>query len=313
MTTIGERNRNRSVSFRTEQLDASHGMAALCVVLNHYVQMVPETIRQAVSVSGLGNVEGWTSRWKWLRYTPLRLMISGQAAVMMFFVLSGFVLFASLHGRGGISWTSFLFRRFNRIYVPFAAVISAAALAYQSADPVPSTVSSDWLNGLLLTPGTYSFPAHLLMTGEPEGMTLNLAVWTLIHEMRVALFIPALFVLCQAAGAIEATAFLLASFDRVRADFPVGLGACLVVSLCLSSNLVTRTLNSRLPRWLGRISYSLYLGHLPILIVALGAGAPLIALPLVMTMILVVSALMYRFLEAPAPAPRWKRAQRHVD
>ncbi|WP_147426189.1 acyltransferase family protein [Teichococcus wenyumeiae] len=355
----------RSGPARIEQLDALLGMAALCVVLNHYVQVVPETVRQAAQISDLSQLEAWASLWTWLRFTPLRLMINGQAAVMVFFVLSGFVLFASLQAQPRISWTTFLIKRFSRIYVPFAVVIIAAAAAYQIAHPVPSAASSEWLNGLLMMTMTYSLPAHLLMTGEPDGMTLNPVIWTLIHEMRVALFIPAIFALCRAAGAVKtlllctmisvmasfsmpgflsgswqntfhflwmfvaggalamhrmkivatlnrlprmstlglwalAAALLLAGIDRVWSDLLVGLGACLVIALCLSPNLVTRTLNTGLPRWLGRISYSLYLVHLPILIVALGAGAPLIALPLLLALTFVVSDVMFRVVEAPA-------------
>lgn len=45
-----------------------------------------------------------------------------------------------------------------------------------------------------------------------------------------------------------------------------GVGACIIVGLCTTESPVTRALERPLPMWLGRISYSLYLIHFPILI-----------------------------------------------
>jgi peptidoglycan/LPS O-acetylase OafA/YrhL len=69
---------------RVKTLDAVRGLAALVVALDHAYLTVPEGIRTGI--------HSYAEPWFWLRYSPLRLMLQGSAAVMAFFVLSGFVL-----------------------------------------------------------------------------------------------------------------------------------------------------------------------------------------------------------------------------
>ena len=101
--------------------------------------------------------------------------------------------------------------------------------------------------------------------------------------------------------------------------------AILLVGLCFADPVAVRILSHGPFVWLGRISYSLYLVHLPILIGMLHVSygkIPLAAtLAIALVLIVVVSDLSYRLVERPslllgrrlasliggASAPRWPR------
>src|SRR3954471_9896348 len=107
-------------SRRIPELDALRGLAAVAVLLGHWMTVVPawddDTRHQPA---------------KWLlnlfKYTPLRLLTAAPEAVLVFFVLSGFVLaLPFLEGRAG-SYRAFLVRRAFRIY-PAAWAAAGAAM-----------------------------------------------------------------------------------------------------------------------------------------------------------------------------------------
>ena len=85
---------------------------------------------------------------------------------------------------------------------------------------------------------------------------------------------------------------------------PAGVGALLLVALSFSDRRAGAALATRLPLWLGRISYSLYLVHLPILLATvhlLGGRLPLIAeLALAAALSLAVAEMLHRAVERPS-------------
>ena len=349
----------RATTARLRQLDSLRGVAALFVVFNHYMQTIPEHIRLAV-YPGV-----WMTPWPWLRFTPIRLVVNGEAAVDLFFVLSGFVLALPLKSDRQPQLPSFLIKRFCRVYLPFATVILLVAVAYAVIPTTQSPPASHWLNGLL-PPPNYSLVSHLLMTGQPDDMTLDPVMWTLVHEIRISAFLPLLFLsirrfgsaqtvtICLAislsvsftmtdsvSGSWQATlhflwmfaagsalsfnrnslvertwnyrltaclwilsiGLLIVPFNRVWADFFIGSGAILLIVLCLPKSAVVDALTSLPLLWLGRISYSLYLIHLPILIIAVTGGCIDIApssLALLFIITLILAEVIYRTIESPA-------------
>ena len=70
---------------------------------------------------------GFRAHDAWLYATPLRLLVSGPAAVLLFFVLSGFVLTLSLKSEKRPNYPAFAVSRFARIWLPFAVAILASA------------------------------------------------------------------------------------------------------------------------------------------------------------------------------------------
>ena len=76
-------------------------------------------------------LSAWAAPWAWLRYTPLRLLVDGEAAVILFFVLSGYVLALPFIAGTQLTYGRYLVKRICRIWLPFAAaILLAAALSY---------------------------------------------------------------------------------------------------------------------------------------------------------------------------------------
>lgn len=347
------------VARRFPQLDALRGIAALFVVFNHYALAVPKSVRLVANRHDVLDPRAWESLWVWLRFTPLRLIVDGEAAVDFFFVLSGFVLALSLTREWQPQTISFYVKRIFRIYAPFLTVILLLALIYDIVPTSPSPTASGWLNGLLPRNGAYSLSAHLMMTGKDT--ILDPVMWTLIHEVRVSAVFPLIFFLIRRIGAVPllgaclivsiassfgmqdsisgswqatghflwmfvagsavsfhrndianlmrrfgsrtvvflwmaAIMLLVVPFNRVWSDFLIGSGAILVILLSLSDSWLTLALNSPVPTWLGRVSYSLYLIHLPILILFLCSGMTKTAAVL---STFVLAEISYRYIEYP--------------
>ncbi|MEM6272046.1 MAG: acyltransferase [Bacteroidota bacterium] len=90
---------------RLEKLEAIRGLAAFYVFLHHYVHLNPDLA--------------------FLR----RYFVFGQLAVLVFFVLSGFVIYySSLGRRPEMPFRRFFIKRFRRIYPPFLLVLALGYL-----------------------------------------------------------------------------------------------------------------------------------------------------------------------------------------
>ena len=170
---------SRSVSSRFVQLDALRGLAALFVVFAHHVRVFdqqPGVAPQHVSQVLHG-----------LRYTPLFVLWGGHEAVVIFFALSGFVLFLMLR-KGGLSYPQYALRRVLRLYPPYLlAMLVAVGLAVTlGGRSVPGWAGQFWHGPY--TPG--SVVASLLMVGRFDDQQYDFVVWSLVHEMRVSLLFP---------------------------------------------------------------------------------------------------------------------------
>ena len=344
------------------------------------------------------SLAAWADPWTWLKYTPLRVLVSsGPSAVVLFFVLSGFVLsLPFLKGGRQPGYAGFAIKRMCRIYLPFAAAILGSAALFAFVQPAPMPALSHWFNTVLWDrPLSAGYVArNLAMTGLTPDMTLDLVMWSLVHELRISLIFPLLFlltrrwpvlsmvgslllaVLCTEALAGREADNVLTSFvdtgrfvflftagslvaGRVAGvqravarlpsiaaaclwiiagalilspgptvyryfDFTWGIGAILLLMLTVGSVRANRTLSAKAPVWLGRVSYSLYLVHLPLLIgaVHLADGVlPLwLTIPAVIVASLLIAEAMHRAVEMPSirlgrflagrvdlpgPAPAW--------
>jgi peptidoglycan/LPS O-acetylase OafA/YrhL len=350
-------------------------VAALIVVFDHFTRLWMETAHPA-----------WAER---LREFPLAIFTNGYGAVMMFFVLSGFVLTLPALGGKRQPYLVYALRRICRIYLPYLAAISLAILAcwqFHGLQIYGHEFQVMWREG---SPDTRTVLQHLLLVGRFDVFAYNPPAWTLVHELRISLLFPLLLLISSRlrgrwalavafcfpvlAGVMDRASlklglpgpafessrwityaktveycgvFLLGSLmarhqgvlrrwsgkmpDALKwlllpvallatqyphrlpipghfFEFTMALGEAYILLLALMEHgWISRLLRRRPLRFLGRVSYSLYLLHLPLLMIFaiwIDGKLPfgLLLLPF-LAVLLALSAVFYRFIEAPSMA-----------
>ncbi|MEU3569036.1 acyltransferase [Kitasatospora sp. NPDC036755] len=144
-------------------LDALRGIAALAVAMHHFGLM--DKIPHASRVP---------------RYLDL-----GFFGVMLFFLVSGYIIPASLERRGDVRafWTG----RFFRIYPAVAVAVVASLLVLPRGDQI--------VQGFTFEHPALSFAANGLLLQDLLGVPSTLGVmWSLTYEMVFYYFVSALFV-----------------------------------------------------------------------------------------------------------------------
>ncbi len=162
---------------RYYELDSLRGLAALTVVFCHCAN-----IPCAVMSGYFGKI---------IHYTPLGILIAGHEAVMLFFVLSGYVLVLPFI-RGPVPYPQFAVKRICRIYVPYftSLVLSVigCAIFYRSGG-IPEL--GMWFNLTWTMPLTLvSLIQHFILIAGGIDAHYNTAMWSLSPEMRMSLIFP---------------------------------------------------------------------------------------------------------------------------
>jgi peptidoglycan/LPS O-acetylase OafA/YrhL len=158
---------------RIIELDSIRGLAALSVVLGHILYVLPPlpTIVQ---------------------YSPIRVLWAGHEAVILFFILSGFVLSMPFINRKEIKYTGFLIKRIFRIYIPYIiAVLFALILKqifYANSTNDIAWVDKHW--GEDITAETLI--GHLFLVTNYNTLPIDPVIWSLVHEMRISIIFPLL-------------------------------------------------------------------------------------------------------------------------
>ncbi|MDG0810255.1 acyltransferase family protein [Cohnella rhizosphaerae] len=186
---------------RLIQLDSIRGLAALSVFLTHILLLSSNPTVEKLS-----------------RESPLRILDNGHGAVLLFFVLSGFVLSLPFL-KSAVPYTSFTIKRIIRIYFPYLVAITVAILAFNSKDPIQGY--GEWIKNLAT--GTFEVKGileNLLLVGNYDSDRYNPVIWSLVHEMRISLFFPIIALLI------------------VRLRWTVNLVICLGLSTVSSLNLL---------------------------------------------------------------------------
>jgi len=157
---------------RLSELDALRGIAALSVVLWHFFC--------ATYTLPAVRVIYWVSR--------------GDGAVVLFFILSGFVLSLPFQRGQPPTYLAFAIRRVCRIYLPYLAGIglSILVITFVATSKIPELGA--WFNMACGVPfnGRIALE-HLFLIGNIHSNTYNNAIWSLIQEMRLSLVFPLLF------------------------------------------------------------------------------------------------------------------------
>ncbi|MEW1961427.1 acyltransferase [Microbacterium sp. NPDC077644] len=340
-------------------LDGVRGAAAAVVLVYHCSLIAMPHLDDAVAA--------------WLTQTPAKILFAGTEAVLVFFVLSGFVVALPVL-RDGFSWLRYYPTRILRLYLPvWASVVLATGLiALVPRDP--ATMPDDsWMQNTQAATVTWSsfFDEALLTTTSYD---INNVLWSLRWELIFSLGLPVFIgvaivvrrhALIAAIGCCPLTVagrmidaeplvylpvFLLGTLMAVRFDDllawvrrprhpafwptftggalallmaswltrPVaapdsllgrtmwglaGIGAVLVIVATLGWPRLRTALEGRVPQWLGRTSYSLYLVHVPVIATLAYLWGndrwPLVMIVGIPTS-LVLAAVFHRVVEAPS-------------
>jgi len=196
---------------RLEYLDAVRGLAALSVIVFHFMQAYGEP----------------PGGWIWTR-TPLAMFCDGQAAVSLFFVLSGLVLSlrffreAPNGGLGEFRFTPYLWARICRLWLPYLAVFVVVALIprapFQRLNTVPSPTS--WMDFLYAPyPHTLSFYARDASLFKLFQPTLIPQGWTLSVEMILSLLVPAAVLVARRSSGWLLVVMVLAVWSMKASPF----------------------------------------------------------------------------------------------
>ncbi|HDR6311980.1 TPA: acyltransferase [Bacillus cereus] len=126
-----------------------------------------------------------------VKYSPIHLFFAGHEAVILFFVLSGFVLSLPYLKNTNVTYSSYLIKRFLRLYIPYSISVLIATFLYVSFSNGSIHNLSDWFNNIWVLPIQLSnFIQHFTMLGSFNNSVINPIYWSLIHEMRISIIFP---------------------------------------------------------------------------------------------------------------------------
>jgi peptidoglycan/LPS O-acetylase OafA/YrhL len=159
---------------RYNELDSLRGLAALAVFFSHMYLIFNETLISKLL----------------FEYGLLRVTVAGSEAVVLFFVLSGFVLSLPFYSNQQFNYGAYAIKRFCRIYIPYIMAIVIAILCRELFYTEKIGELSNWFNVNWSTSlNVNSLTDHLLLIGTFTS-SLNNVVWSLVHELRISLIFP---------------------------------------------------------------------------------------------------------------------------
>ena len=174
---------------RIDYLDSLRGLAAISVVLSHFVLAYNNRISIIFSI---------------FNFTPLHFFFDGFAAVTLFFVLSGFVLTLSFERYPSINIIDFYVKRVLRIWPAFIITLFISFYLYCFYNNVFTTPSSSkWIAQFWRQPLSLNTLVHQLFLSFSGGnQELVPQGWSLKVEMQFSFLIPFLYILYKRTGLI---------------------------------------------------------------------------------------------------------------
>ncbi|PFD38778.1 acyltransferase [Bacillus cereus] len=175
---------------RYEELDSIRGISSFLVMIGHHLMIF--SAYQNYSYEDNKPFVVYL-----LKETPARLIFSsGNESVIIFFVLSGFVLYGSIQNNYS-SYGSYLLKRICRIYIPYLVAISIAIICQATISEYGISYLSEWFNRSWTIESSLGLIAqHVLLVGKYNTDTYNSVIWSLVHEMRISIIFPLVLMVC---------------------------------------------------------------------------------------------------------------------
>ena len=163
---------------RFYELDSLRGLAATIVLFDHFDYLLPPSLHATIE------------------HSPFKVLVNGHQAVVLFFVLSGFVLTLPYSRPVPLPYRDFLLKRLCRIYLPYLAALVLSILADLCAPHLHGELSqmagsNRWIDQTWSQPVTFWLVfQHVLFIGRYPSAQFNAAFWSLVFEMRISLAFP---------------------------------------------------------------------------------------------------------------------------
>jgi peptidoglycan/LPS O-acetylase OafA/YrhL len=182
---------SKARTVRFEALDGLRGIAALVVVLSHCT-LLYETLWNTIYLHD--KTQGLLDPVFWITRTPLSMFVSGTQAVYIFFVLSGFVLTLTFTKGDGNNILPYLCKRIPRLWLPMAFAVSLSAIIFTFVHRPPLAMGqSDWCGYCYVVhPFSLVFQQLSLTDASSPMNALDPPTWSLVHEMRISIVLPAI-------------------------------------------------------------------------------------------------------------------------
>ncbi len=184
---------------RITELDSLRGIAAFTVLINHCALVYPivSDFFHTRDVHNSGPV------LKSVMFSPVHSLWNGHAAVILFFILSGFVLSVSHYNKEGTpSYKTYLIKRMCRLYIPYFVTLAISVLLVNFYQKQPVATASEWFNGMWQQSiDLKGFIGYLFLQGDLYK--LGTTLWTIVVEIEIALILPFFFILIKKGGFLQ--------------------------------------------------------------------------------------------------------------
>jgi peptidoglycan/LPS O-acetylase OafA/YrhL len=127
VTSVSPAASSAASTSRLHGLDGLRGLAALAVLFHHTALTVPTFAAAYFVETSARSWEVGSPAW-WVSRTPLHALWDGEAAVMIFFILSGFVLTLPVLHSPRFRWDAYLPQRLTRLYLPVWGALAFSIL-----------------------------------------------------------------------------------------------------------------------------------------------------------------------------------------
>ncbi|MES9699096.1 MULTISPECIES: acyltransferase family protein [Bacillus] len=161
---------------RYKELDSLRGIAAIIVLLGHFLALFP-ILGKKVMYSTFG--------------AYFSILWQGHSAVIIFFVLSGFVLSLPFYKGTKFNYLKYLIKRVCRIYIPYIVILFIAIGIKLGIHSKIGTIPG------LVQWGSWNIEVsfdrvmdHILFLREFNSDAFIMVIWSLVHEMRISIVFP---------------------------------------------------------------------------------------------------------------------------
>ncbi|MFC4322640.1 acyltransferase family protein [Litchfieldia salsa] len=169
---------------RFYELDSLRGIAAISVVFHHCL-LAFSVFLLAHKHTAVENIF-----LNIFTYSPLHILWAGHEAVILFFILSGFVLALAFLKENKPTYLTYIIKRFCRIYLPYIITIFVSIALYSFLGQNDNKQLSYWFNDMWSSPVTFETLLHFLLMTGIDTHNINTVTWTLVLELRISIIFP---------------------------------------------------------------------------------------------------------------------------